>query len=92
MQWLRDAVLFAHHQIKTKHPKERRGPSGRKKFWWTQAQCKAFLRTCGLTSSLMYAIINSATITRFVEIQRRIRQVSLRSHAHALPWSRKKQY
>jgi len=53
--WLRQAVTFAHHQLKTRLPT---GTASQK--YWTKAQSTAFLRTCGIGSKLYDAIYESA--------------------------------
>ena len=53
--WLKQAVIFAHHQLKTRLP----GGTARQ-MYWTKTQSTAFLRTCGIGSKLYDAIYDSA--------------------------------
>ena len=53
--WLKQAVIFAHHQLKTNPP-----DSTPRKRYWTKKQSTTFLRTCGIGSKLYDAIFASA--------------------------------
>ena len=53
--WLTQAVIFAHHQLKTHPPNT--PPNAR---YWSKKNSTAFLRTCGIGSKLYNAIYDSA--------------------------------
>jgi hypothetical protein len=55
IEWLEAAVIFAHHQMKTRPPNSRQS-----KRFWTKKVMSGFLRTCGITSKLIDAIYLSA--------------------------------
>ena len=52
--WLKQAVIFAHHQLKTRPPNR----SANKRYW-TKKNATAYLRTCGIGSKLYEAIYES---------------------------------
>jgi len=52
--WLRQAVVFAHHNMQT-----RRTPRSTKKFW-TKANLVAYLRTCGISAKMYDSVYESA--------------------------------
>jgi hypothetical protein len=53
--WLKEAVIFAHHQLKTS-----RSPPNQRRKYWTKANSQAFLRTCGINKKLYNAVYDSA--------------------------------
>lgn len=53
--WLQEAVIFAHHQLKTRPPN-----SNARKRYWTKAMAVAYLRTCAIGTKLQNAIYDSA--------------------------------
>jgi hypothetical protein len=53
--WLKQAIVFAHHNAKTKNPDKR----GNQKYWG-KGNLVAYLRTCGITKRLAIAIYESA--------------------------------
>jgi len=55
VKWLQEAVVFAHHQLKTQPPN-----SPARKRYWTKANAVAFLRTCAIGTKLQTAIYDSA--------------------------------
>jgi len=55
IDWLTQAVVFAHHQRKTRPPNKRVNQR-----YWTKANFVAYLRTCGFGSKLYNAIMNDA--------------------------------
>lgn len=55
VEWLKTAVVCAHHQIKTNPP----GTNVRKRYW-TKGNLVAFLRTCGISKKLQDEIYKSA--------------------------------
>ena len=54
--WLKDAVLFAHHNMKT--PLSSVLPNGKR--FWNKAQASAYLRSCGCTNKLIDSVYASA--------------------------------
>jgi hypothetical protein len=52
VNWLQDAIKFAYHNITTL--------SG-KKSYWTKGNCISFLKTCGISNSLINKIILAST-------------------------------
>jgi len=53
--WLKQAVIFAHHQLKTRPPK-----ANKNKRFWSKQNSTAYLRTCGINSKLYEKIFESA--------------------------------
>ena len=51
--WLKKAVNFTFHNIRTKIP-------GTNKTFWTKSQMMAYLRTCGCTNKLIETIYTSS--------------------------------
>ena len=90
--WLKNAIVFAHHNLKTKIPGGRRN-----KRYWTKAAATAFLRTCGVVNSLINAVYVSAKKgddsppTSYVESRHRLGAMSLCTNAHNIPWACQKQ-
>ena len=54
--WLKQAVIFAHHNVRTTNPKQ--GRSSRS--YWTKGNLSAYLRTCGCTNKLIDQVYLSA--------------------------------
>ena len=53
--WLKEAVVFAHHNMKTQPPN-----SSRNKRYWKKSMLSAYLRSCGLTTRYIDTVYESA--------------------------------